>query len=251
VDSFDYDLDLNFLRKESPKTTNEAKVEQNGSAVRNVSQTKHDSNSVAFHDDDKANTDTPAAAETLAVSQNISVPLVDRRTKPATQPAKLNNANNSSSTSGGKTGGSISRLQNQLNDNSSPVNDAASVKMADSTAVNPANVTAGPVPAIDRTKKPKGRKRISNSEAAVQQVAAEKDRLERELVDLASVQAKKALEAQQLADLMRKKKKLEEELARLTQRRYVYVQCQRGDCVHEIDFHFQLLCVGLIHLSQY
>lgn len=235
VDSFDYDVDLNFLKRESPKKANEMKVEQNGSATQNVSQAKSDSNSLGFSDDVKTNTGIPTTTETPSVSQNVAVPLIDRRTKPANQPAKLNNAVDSSSTSGGKTGGNINRLQNVLNDTSSLVNDAASVETADSTTVNHANSVVGPTPAIDRTKKPNDKKRMSNSEAAVLQVTAEKDRLERELHDLARVQEKKALEAQQLADLMRKKKKLEEELARLGQRRDMYVQRSPGDHIYLND----------------
>ena len=211
VDLIDYDVDLAFLDTPPIKTEQQMKVDRSElPSVRSATV-------VGSHDDVPADIDIKRSIETphqepLLVRHSAVTPSFDRSNKPQHQPSKMNNAVDGSSV---RANGDISRLSNPLHKGNKTGNEASPAQSVNGPAVvNKLRSSNGPPPVSDRSKKPTDKVKNSNQEVASQGL-----KLEDEVRSMELLQEKKAAEVHALADLMRKKKRIDDELSMLTQKR--------------------------------
>jgi len=203
VDLIDYDVDLGFLETSANKI--DLAKANSSSQLLNVRQARSDN--IPADIDNTSRIET-SQQEPLSVGRSAPIPLFDRSTKPT----KMNNVGDNHNV---RANGDISRLSNHLNTGTKTINEASPGRYTNGHGVMHKSISnTGPPPISDRSKRPTDQVNISN-----QEIASQRSKLEDELHSVVLLQEKKASEAQALADLMRKKKKLEEDLTTITQKR--------------------------------
>lgn len=228
MDLIDYDVDLDFMAEPLPilgTGVPTAVVNEGIKMQTNEMKPLSGRNSI----DDSLVYQVPS----LTDGRFSKIPNIDRSKKPLS--GVMNNAVESPNAQikNGQQTSDLNRISNQLNedkaDNSRMANELSNSSKiaASSDAIKKYPVSAGnnsPAvstgkgvpPALDRSTKPiEVSKKILNNEADKLKMTADVEQIEREFQQLTE---KKAAEAYVLADLMRKRKKIEAELSNLMQR---------------------------------
>lgn len=248
--SIDYDVDLDFLSN-SPKTPPEKSVngDESGGGGALV---PHDASRRTLPAPSTYDVDcliTPSKPGTAVVDRSAKVPSVDRSTKPSS--ALLNNSVTDTAVSSSQPAAAVSRISNKLtyDKNVDVPNDVSAAHLSNkpgATAVDqPNNISDTHLPTKPGPATVEPQKSISDTylsskpgHAAVgpstrssippaapdrstkpippasssSDVDAHAAKLEKEQAELSSIQAKKMQEAAAVANLMREKRKLEQEM---------------------------------------
>ena len=209
VKSIDYDLDLDFLENlpKTPVKPVSADGRDDGALQQNTSL---QCPTQPQFTDEVDFLITPDRAGMAAADRSVKVPSIDRSTKPSS--AVLNNSVADSPVSSGQPAASTTRISDKLTSDKNadlPANistDSRSLTKPDTNTVDISTRSNVPPVAPDRSTKPILPATSSSD------MNAHSARLKKEQAELNIIQAKKMQEANDVANLMREKRKLEKEL---------------------------------------